>query len=452
MQKDLALFNEIAQELLADEVKNPVVRPIPIEELFDTLDLSLPEEATKDEDFIAALKGLVLNTPRTTTKHFFNQLFGGRNSRAMLGELLSALLNNSMYTYKVGGPMIGMEKLIINKLRDMVGYGEEAGGTLATGGSMTNFMAMLMGRDAFDKGIKGKGVSQTMTLYTSSESHYSIPKNATFMGVGRDNVRFVRTNERGEMLVEDLEAKIQEDITNGFIPFFVNATASTTVLGAFDPISEIGDICHKYKLWFHVDGAFGGSVLFTDKYRHLLKGVEKTDSFSINAHKMLGTPLACSVILAKDKKHLYHTFSNKASYLFQMHEEDFNPGKISLQCGRRNDALKFWTLWKSVGTNGLGRIVEHQFHLADMARDYIRNHPDYTLYSFDDSVCICFNYKGIPADELCNRLYDEAALMVGFGNFRGVQFIRLVTINYGNQTEDIIGFFETLEEFAEIHF
>ena len=121
--------------------------------------------------------------------------------------------------------------------------------------------------------------------------------------------------------------------------------------------------------------------------------------------------------MVKDKKHLHDSFSNVASYLYQTDQDEFNLGKMSLQCGRRNDALKFWTLWKSVGTEGLRRIVDHQFDLADYGRDYVRNHPDYTLYSHDETIAICFNYKDIPARVICTQLYEHAELLVGYGAF-----------------------------------
>ena len=150
----------------------------------------------------------------------------------------------------------------------------------------------------------------------------------------------------------------------------------------------------------------------------------------------------------KDKKYLSGSFSNDAEYLYQTDGDEFNLGKTSFQCGRRNDALKFWTLWKSLGTNGLEKIVDQQFILADVARDYVRNNSDYQLYSFDDSISICFNYKGIDPDVLCTALYEEKETVVGFGNFREDTFIRLVTINGTNEPEDLLNFFKVLEDFV----
>lgn len=449
MLKDLELFQELSELLLAEEKSVPVATPIDAEKLYEKIDLSLLDEAVLDEDFISILKNLVKHTPKTASHSFFNQLFGGRMDRATLGDLLAVMLNNSMYTYKVAGPQVGVEKIILKKICGMIGYPVSADGTFAPGGSMSNYMAVLMARDKYDQDSQSQGVTKKMVLYTSETSHYSIAKNASFIGVGRNQVRRVKNNEKGEMLAFDLEFQIKTDLENGHLPFFVNTTAGTTVLGAFDNVESIAEVCKQYNLWLHLDGAYCGSVIFSDKYEHLVKGIERTDSFSINAHKMLGTPLSCSIIVAKDKKHLYESFSNDADYLYQTANDNFNLGKTSLQCGRRNDALKLWTLWKSIGSRGLKELVDHQFHLAEIARNYITENPDYTLYSFEDSISVCFNYKNIPADKLCTALYRNAELMVGFGKFREHKFVRMVTINSNLVEVDIINFFKTIERFVE---
>ena len=448
MINSLKIFDKLTKELLEDEAEHPVAEHVSSEELFSTIDLALNDAPENEEKFYNTLKELVFKTPRTSTNAFFNQLFGGRNDKAILGDLLAVILNNSMYTYKAAGPQVGVEKVILRKVCDMIGWDKNADGTFASGGSMTNFMAMLMARDRFDQNIKQNGVNKKLLVYTSKESHYSIPKNAAFSGIGRENVRYIPANNRGEMIVEDLQKTIEKDLADGHHPVLVNLTAGTTVLGAFDPIKPIADICQKHKIWLHVDGAYCGSVLFSHKYKHLIEGIELVDSFSFNAHKMLGTPLTCSILVAKNKQHLYNSFSNEASYLYQTDHDEFNLGKTSLQCGRRNDALKLWTLWKSVGTKGLEQIVDHQFALADVARNYINQNSDYTLYSFNDSVSVCFNYKTIPARDICTLLYEKSELVVGYGSFDGEEFIRLVTVNAQNGEEDIRQFFKILEEFV----
>jgi len=447
--KDLDAFYELAMEHLQNEQTHPISTYRDPEEWLSRLELSLGAEGVDDEEMIGALRELMAATPKTSTTRFFNQLFGGRQSKAMLGELIAVLLNNSMYTYKAGGPQILVEQEILAQVRCMLGWGDDSSGTLAPGGSMTNLMGMQMARDVALPEARSAGLTGTLTAYTSAACHYSIQKNASILGIGKDQVRLIPTDKKGRLRTDLLQHEMENDIAKGHRPFFVNATAGTTVLGAFDAVTEIADICEKHSIWLHVDGAYCGSVIFSEKYKHLLQGVERADSFTLNAHKMLGTPLSCSLILVKEKKHLYHSLDTDASYLYQTHDDEFNPGKVSLQCGRRNDALKLWCLWKSIGTSGLGSLVEHQFKLADIAREYIRTHEGYQLYSHDDSVSVCFNYRDIPADVLCNGLYEASEMMIGYGQFGEDVFVRLVTINTSITEEDIVNFFQVLEAFAQ---
>ena len=185
MQKALDIFQEITQALLTDEQQNPVARYIPSDKVYEELDLGLSYDGTDMDQFKKSLKDLVLATPRTATNAFFNQLFGGRNATAVLGDLLAVILNNSMYTYKAGGPMIAIEKEIIRNITDLLGWDNNADGTLAAGGSMTNFKGILMARDAYDPEVRHKGGRADLVVYTSEESHYSIPKNAAFAGIGQ---------------------------------------------------------------------------------------------------------------------------------------------------------------------------------------------------------------------------------------------------------------------------
>jgi sulfinoalanine decarboxylase/sulfinoalanine decarboxylase/aspartate 1-decarboxylase len=447
MQSEIQFFNEIVQKLLEKEKTEPVVEPLPTSSVIADLDLGFTDEPMDEDDWKNVVENAVMHTPRTATKLFFNQLFGGRQPKAVIGDLLAVILNNSMYTYKVAGPQAGIEKSIIQETCKLVGY-NDGDGTMPPGGSMSNYMGLVMARDAKDTQARYTGVTKRMTLYTSTTSHYSTPKNASFAGVGRDNIRYIQNDEFGRMDPAHLEECIEKDLADGHTPFYVNATAGTTVLGAFDDINALADICEKQNLWLHIDGAYCGAVIFSKKYKHLLAGMERSDSFSFNAHKMLGTPLSSSIVVTKHKEQLVKSFSNEADYLYQTGDQDFDLGRTSIQCGRRNDALKLWTLWKSVGNKGLEEIVDNQFYLADVAREYCENHPDYTLYSFPDSISICFNYKDIDPKDLCTKLYEDGSLMVGYGQFNDQEFVRLITINATNTKEDILKFFEALEKGA----
>lgn len=185
MRNDIALFSELCDILFKAEAEQPVAKPIPTSKLYEQLDLSLNEEGIIDEDLKYTLSEIIKSTPKTASKSFFNQLFGGRIGKAALGDLLSVMLNNSMYTYKVAGPQVGIEKEVLQNICQIIGY-NNSDGTFAPGGSMSNMMAMIMARDAKNPNLRAEGQTKPMTLYTSEVSHYSISKNAAIAGIGKN--------------------------------------------------------------------------------------------------------------------------------------------------------------------------------------------------------------------------------------------------------------------------
>ena len=448
INQDLVLFNELVAVFLEDEIQNPVTKQITPHEVKNLLDIKLEKEGIAGGEFKKTLKEIVLNSPKSSSKLFFNQLFGGRHSKAVLGDLLAVLLNNSMATYKIAGPQVVIEQEILSKVHKLIGYDNNAGGTFPTGGSMSNFMSLIMARDKANLEIKERGICEKLVAYTSENAHYSVSKNASFSGLGRKNVRYIKSDKKGSINIIEFSKQIMRDLDQGLVPFYLNATAGTTVLCAFDNVAQLSPICKQHNIWLHLDGAFGGAVIFSDKYRRLVQGIDQTDSFCFNAHKTLGAPLSTSVLVVKDKMDLYNSFQNNASYLYQTHDQSFNLGQTSFECGRRNNALKLWTMWKSIGESGLANIVEKEFELADAARSYIKSNSDYKLYSFNDSLSVCFNYKNFDPEDLCTRLYERNILMVGFGDFQNKRFIRLVVVNCENSITELMKFFEVFEKFA----
>ena len=447
--EDLELFNEIIKEFLNEEKTTPASKFISPENIMKEIDIKLDKHPLDNEKYKKLLKQLINSTPKSSSKHFFNQLYGGRHSKAVLGDLLAVILNTSMATFKIAGPQVIVEKTILETISNLVGYSNESGGTFPTGGSMSNFMSVVMARDKIDLSINKRGMSKTLIAYTSDCSHYSIAKNASFAGIGRENVRYILSNNRGQIDIISLEKEIKKDIDRGLTPFYLNATAGTTVLGAFDPVKKLVNICKRYKIWLHLDGAFGGSVIFSKNLKNLVEGIENVDSFCFNAHKTLGAPLSTSVLLVKKKKYLYKSFDNDAQYLYQTHDKDYNLGSSSFECGRRNNALKLWSMWKAIGTEGMSNIIERQFKLADFARKYVKNNKNYRLFSFENSLSICFNYQDIDPQDLCSKLYKNNVLLVGYGQFKNQKFIRLVIVNIQNNEEEILNFFKNVEDFVK---
>ncbi|VDM16910.1 unnamed protein product [Wuchereria bancrofti] len=170
------------------------------------------------------------------------------------------------------------------------------------------------------------------------------------MGIGTDNCFTIPTDPSGRMIPEALEQRIIQCKKDGMEPFFVCATAGTTVYGAWDPISQIADICDRHKLWLHVDAAWGGGLLLSPEHRHKLYGIERANSVTWNPHKLMGALLQCSACFIKQEGLLFQTNQMSADYLFQQdkpYDVSFDTGDKAMQCGRHNDIFKLWLMWRS---------------------------------------------------------------------------------------------------------
>lgn len=187
--------------------------------------------------------------------HFFNQLSCGLDIVSMAGEWLTATANTNMFTYEIAPVFILMENVVLSKMRQIIGW-EGGDSILAPGGSISNLYAFLAARHKMFPNYKehgAAGLPGQLVMFTSDQCHYSVKSCAAVCGLGTDHCVMVPSDEHGKMIISELERLILERKAKGHIPFFVNATAGTTVLGAFDNINQIADICQKYKCWLHID-------------------------------------------------------------------------------------------------------------------------------------------------------------------------------------------------------
>ncbi|MBK7405950.1 MAG: aminotransferase class V-fold PLP-dependent enzyme [Phycisphaerales bacterium] len=440
------LAADLARRLIArDGAIVPLPDPRRVEQ---ALHLAPPALGQPLETVAEHLWRLLECTPSTAGPRYFNQLFAGRDDAAILGEILAAVSNNSMYTFKAAGAQILAERALIKHMGAKVGW-TTCEGAFTPGGSMSNLAAMLVARDnalpdARERGLDGRPIA----IYTSAESHYSIKKNTAILGMGRQTVRAIPADNEGRMRTDALAEAIAHDKAAGVTPVLIVATAGTTVQGAFDPIREIAGVARDHGVWLHVDGAFGGTLLLSRHRRHRLDGCELADSFTWDAHKMMGIPLTCSVALFRDPTLLQRSLDESASYLFQRDDDAYNPGLRSLQCGRRNDALKLWTAWQHHGDEGYEQRVERQFALAAHAVGIIEADPALTLVRRPQSINVCFAVAGVDARPLCNQLDHDGLIKVSHGEVDGKPIVRLVCANPALTEPDIDAFFAEIRAAA----
>ena len=436
----------------------PVVDYHSVNQLKEKIDFSLPDQFGDSKKIFESVELYLKYCVKTGHPQFFNQLWSGFNFPGFVGEVLTALTNTSMYTYEVAPIATLIEESLIQKFLTLIGFPETGGGTFVTGGSNGNLLAMLIARNKFlDLGNK----IEDLCVFYSDKSHYSLDTAAMIVGIPKNNIIKVPTGADHRINADVLDQKMKEVAQHGKVPFFVSATAGTTVAGKFDPIFEIAHKVKKYKdCWLHVDGAHGGCILLSRQHKHLLKGIELADSMVWDGHKVLGAPLICSMFLLKEKEFL--NFQGKSDgakdYLFHSYEESgSNLGTYSLQCGRRADCIKLWLMWNYYGTEGLEFRVNRLMDLARYAENKINFSDKLELAIKPEYVNVCFRYKLENADEkndlfhnhLKEFLYKNGISMVNTASVNNKKCIRLVISNPDLQERDIDIFFENILEAAE---
>lgn len=444
------IINNYLESLSNPDLKvNEFMLPDALKQKFD---FELQAQGGNYQDLLQYIQQYVHYSVKTGSNQYLNQLFGGKNLPALLGEFITSLTNTSMYTYEVSPMATLMELEIVRKMNTFTGY-TNGDGIFLTGGSNTNLVAMISARNRKFPETKNEGMSHLprLTAFVSERSHFSFTKAGNAMGIGSKNVIKVIADSLGRMDVGALESAILQSIACGEQPFFIGATCGTTEMGAFDPLHELVPIARKYDLWLHADGSWGGSAIMSPKYRHLFNGIENCDSFSWNPHKLMNIPLICSVLLVKEKGVLHDAFSTyDTSYIYHEDEtSDYDLGPKSLQCGRRVDSLKLWLAWKYYGDEGYIARIEHLFELAKFAEQLIIEHPQLELMCPMQSLNV--NFRFVPKAntdindfnfKVRNNLVESGKSMVNYCHLENGLSIRLILLNPDLERSDLQKFFE----------
>jgi glutamate/tyrosine decarboxylase-like PLP-dependent enzyme len=426
--------------------------------LIRELDLKINTEGSGDAALLEEVRKYLKYSVRTAHPAYLNQLFGGFNFPGFIGEIITSLTNTSMYTYEVAPAATLMEIALIDKMVSYTGWGSGTG-SLLTGGSNTNMVAMLLARNSIFKGSKYTGISglQKPAILVSERSHFSMLKGANTIGIGQEGVIKVRIDENGRMRGPEVEAAILETLGKGMVPFMICSTLGTTETGSFDAIDEISPIAKKYKLWHHVDGSWGGSIILSEKRQSMFKGLEEADSFSWNPHKLMNIPLICSALLVRDNNVMREEIqSYDADYIYHDTEDGaYDLGPASLQCGRRVDSLKLWLAWKYYGDQGYANRIEKLFDLATFATERVKNSAHLELMFPTQTLNVNFRYKvpaGVDADafneKVRYRLIHEGKAMVNYCKLDNGLSIRLILLNPDLEEADLTRFFYQFETAA----
>jgi len=419
--------------------------------------LPITEGSQSWDDIWTTVDAYLSHSVKTAHPQYFNQLWAGQSEPSFVGSAIEAFANTSMYTFEVAPVATLIENEILDRFKQVFGF-ESGDAQVTTGGSNSNYLALLLALHAKFPNIKFDGVQglPKLSVFVSAEAHYSMDKAMVMAGIGLDSLVKVPVDEDGAMKTDSLCALLQEAQQNGRVPISIIGNAGTTVRGAFDDFNSLSDIAKQHDCWLHIDGAWGGAVAFSKTQKKWLNGSEKADSLSWDGHKMLGVPLMCGVLFVQEKGHFDRVCNlGDTSYIFHQGGERKDLGPYSLQCGRRVDMFKMWLEYIYYGEAGLESRIDHFMHLSAVAEQRIQSEPTLELQTKRWINNICFKSNpAIPIDsthfnqQVRERLYHCGESLVNMAYLGDEMTVRLIITNKDVTGADIHTFFDNWLDMA----
>ena len=368
-----------------------------------------------------------------------------------LTQLCTSLLNNGAAIYEMGPVAMAMERNLVGYFASLIGYSHNCDGIFTHGGSAGNLTAMLAIRqnmsdyNIWEEGVKEKQIPGFMI---SDQAHYSIGRNVKIMGLGDESLIRVPYDNNYRMKVSLLEEYKKKAEDNGIKIVSVVANSCSTATGSYDDLDYINDFCRKYGLWMHVDGAHGTCVLFSEKYRNRIKGIEHADSIIIDFHKMLLVPGLNTMVLFKNGEKSYETFAQKASYLFKKADENewYNSAKRTLECTKSAMGIIVYTAIKYYGASYYRKYIDSRYDLAVHFAGMIEESNEMELAIKPESNIVCFRYapegKGEQTlnkinSSIRDHIIKEGSFYIVQTELDGKTWLRVTIINPVTSEDDL---------------
>jgi glutamate/tyrosine decarboxylase-like PLP-dependent enzyme len=372
--------------------------------------------------------------------HYLGMMNPTPTYMAFLADSLVAALNPQLASVARSQLASRIEAETVRWVGGQVGWLGEFSGTFTTGGNEANSSALAMGLchlfpSVFEEGIASLGLQPV--FYASVEAHHSLDKSAGLLGLGRKALRRVGVDRRLQINIEALEAAIQQDLLESKRPFCVVGTAGTTSSGAIDDLARIAEICRRYNLWFHVDGAYGAAVLFSERHRSLVRGIELADSLTLDPHKWLAMPFSAGLILTCHPEILQQTFSLPCPYLQKASSTTLPDYRnIGAQWSRRMNSLKLWLTLKTHGRQAYEEMINRQIELARSFAEWVEKSEIFELAA--PQVLPVLNLRLRDSRLEANELSSLHAAIIEDVNRDGLRWISGATVNRQNVIRTMI--------------
>jgi glutamate/tyrosine decarboxylase-like PLP-dependent enzyme len=359
---------------------------------------------------------------------------------SVVADSLVAMYNPQLANWRTSPAANEIERHTLAWLAGKFGLPRDNIATFTSGGMEANLSAVVVAlTHAFPEyGEHGlRRLQGSPTIYLTQEAHNGFNKIAHMTGLGRRALRIVATDRDLRMDVEELERRVAEDRENGFIPFMVVATAGTTAAGIIDPLPEVGEFCRSTGLWFHVDGAWGGSAIISEKLRHLLAGIEGADSITCDAHKWLSVSMGCGMFFCRHPETVSEAFRADVSYMpGRKAGPVFDPYTTSAQWSRRFIGLKLFMTLAEHGQTGYAEMLEHQTRMGDVLRDALRA-SGWSIVNSTPLPLVCFTREGLVPSNFLAALHQRQIAWMSEARLGGTHVVRACITSYTTTEADI---------------
>jgi glutamate/tyrosine decarboxylase-like PLP-dependent enzyme len=374
---------------------------------------------------------------------------GGGIYLSAVADFLAGISNEYAGMYFGGPGAVTIENEVINWMKEIFGFPKTAVGNLTSGGSIANLIGITAARDKF--GIKNEKITNSV-IYLSPHLHHCNMKALRIIGLEDVIIRELELDENSRIIAENLNEQIKRDIADGLTPFLVIASAGTTDTGAVDPLKDIGTIAKENKLWYHIDGAYGGFFILTEKAKHQMEGIEMADSLVVDPHKGLFLPYGLGAVLLKDKEALFHSHHYTASYMQDAFSDELplNPADVSPELTKHFRGLRLWLPLQIHGIEPFRACLEEKLYLTDYFRNELVRigfevgpEPDlsvsYFWYATNDDRENEFNIH------LMEEIHKDGKVFLSSTKIHGKQVIRIAILSFRTKKHTVDSSIEMID-------
>ncbi len=385
----------------------------------------------------------------------FGYIPGGGIYASALGDYLAAVTNRYAGVFVPGPGAVRMENLLIDWMRQLVGYPKEStAGNLTSGGSIANLMGIVAARDAI--GLKGRDFERSV-VYLSEHAHHSLGKALRIAGLGECIERFVGLDERHRMQPGSLARMVREDRAAGLLPFLIVASAGTTDTGAVDPLDALANVCEQEGLWFHVDAAYGGFFLLCDEGAKILRGLDRSQSLVMDPHKTLFVPYGSGAVLVRDRSSLLASHHYLPNYLQDTRhaQDELSPADLSPELSKHFRGLRLWMPLLLHGVAPFRAALEEKLLLARYFYEELRAKPGFEVGPYPDLSVVIFRYIPRHGDpnafnqKLVHAIHQDGTVFLSSTLVNGQFTLRMAVCAFRTHLETVQQALKIIETLAK---